>query len=147
MRTTAKLLDALSSALCLFVKCCMVLVIGLWPDAVINKARPHARTHAECERERDERRENSEESRERERGERYIERETHTHVHTHTSVVSLYSQGFRNGAKMTTNRGEKVCTHRWQIMQVLVSSASISQRCSCQKKRETGGWGERGALT
>jgi hypothetical protein len=62
MWTTAKLLDAVSSALCLFVKSCMVFVIGLWPDAV---------------------RENSEEIRERERGERYIERETHTHTHTH----------------------------------------------------------------
>ena len=54
MRTTAKLLvtllDAVSSALSLFVKCCMVVVIGLWPDAVMNKARPHARTQSERDR-------------------------------------------------------------------------------------------------
>jgi hypothetical protein len=44
----------------------MVLVIGLWPDAVINKARPHARTQSERVRE--------ERERERER-ERRVTRE------------------------------------------------------------------------
>ena len=90
MRTTAKLLvtllDAVSSALSLFVKCCMVLVIGLWPDAVINKARPHACTQSEREREKRERERERKrrEKREERREKRERERETHTHTHTHT---------------------------------------------------------------
>ena len=96
MRTTAKLLvtllDAVSSALSLFVKCCMVVVIGLWPDAVMNKARPHARTQSErdrVKREREREKERDERREEREEAER--ERETHAHTHTH-ALVSLHSQ-------------------------------------------------------